>query len=44
VQQRLGAQGLETTPMTPQELRQYTERDLDRWTRLVERAGIKAAK
>ena len=44
VQQRLGAQGLETTPMTPQELRKYTERDLDRWTRLVERAGIKAAK
>jgi tripartite-type tricarboxylate transporter receptor subunit TctC len=44
VRQRLGAQGLETTPMTPQELRQYTERDLDRWTRLVQRAGIKAAK
>jgi tripartite-type tricarboxylate transporter receptor subunit TctC len=44
VQQRLGAQGLETSPMTPQELRKYTERDVDRWTRLVERAGIKAAK
>jgi tripartite-type tricarboxylate transporter receptor subunit TctC len=44
VQQRLGAQGLETVTMTPQELRQYTERDLDRWTRLVERAGIRGAK
>jgi tripartite-type tricarboxylate transporter receptor subunit TctC len=44
VRQRLGTQGLEPVTMTPQELRQYTERDLDRWTRLVERAGIRAAK
>ena len=44
VQQRLGSQGLETVIMTPQELRRYTERDLDRWTRLVERAGLKAGK
>ena len=44
VRKRFGAQGLETVTMTPQELRKYTERELDRWTRLVERAGIKAAK
>lgn len=44
VRERLASQGLETTPMTPQELRRYAERDLDRWTRLVERAGIRAAK
>jgi len=44
VRKRFGAQGLETVTMTPQELRKYTERELDRWTRLVERAGIRAAK
>jgi tripartite-type tricarboxylate transporter receptor subunit TctC len=44
IQQRLGSQGLETVVMTPQELRRYTERDLDRWTRLVERAGLKAGR
>jgi tripartite-type tricarboxylate transporter receptor subunit TctC len=44
VRKRFGAQGLETVTMTPQELRKYTERELDRWTRLVERAGIKAGK
>jgi tripartite-type tricarboxylate transporter receptor subunit TctC len=44
VQQRFASQGLETVTMTPQELRKYTERELDRWTRLVERAGIKSGK
>jgi len=44
VRQRLATQGLEPVTMTPQELRKYTERDLDRWTRLVERAGIKGGK
>ena len=44
VKQRLGSQGLEPVTMTPQEVGQYTERDLDRWTRLVERAGLKSGK
>ncbi len=38
---RLTAQGLEPSPMTPQELRRYTENDVGRWTRLIKSAGIK---
>ncbi len=42
VQKRFGEQGLETTIMTPQELKRYTETDVNRWARLIKAAGIKA--
>ena len=42
IQKRFGEQGLETTVMTPQELKRYTETDVGRWTRLIKAANIKA--
>ena len=41
--ERLAAQGLEPTPMTPQELRRYTQQDSQRWAKLIKAAGIKGA-
>ena len=41
IQKRFGEQGLETTIMTPQELKRYTENDVSRWTRLIKAANIK---
>ena len=38
---RMAAQGLEPTPMTPEELKRYTEQDVIRWARLIKAAGIK---
>jgi tripartite-type tricarboxylate transporter receptor subunit TctC len=38
---RLTAQGLEPTQMTPDELRRYTQAESKRWTRLIKAAGIK---
>jgi tripartite-type tricarboxylate transporter receptor subunit TctC len=40
--ERLGAQGLEPTVMTPEALKRYTEQDVSRWARLIKSAGIKA--
>jgi tripartite-type tricarboxylate transporter receptor subunit TctC len=40
---RLTAQGLEPAPMTPEELKRYTEQDTSRWARLIKAAGIKSA-
>jgi tripartite-type tricarboxylate transporter receptor subunit TctC len=40
--ERLEAQGLEPAPMTPQELKTYTEQDTMRWARLIKAAGIRA--
>lgn len=42
IQKRFGEQGLETTLMTPQELKRYAENDVSRWTRLIKAANIKA--
>jgi tripartite-type tricarboxylate transporter receptor subunit TctC len=42
IQKRFGEQGLETTLMTPQELKRYTGTDVSRWTRLIKAANIKA--
>jgi tripartite-type tricarboxylate transporter receptor subunit TctC len=42
IQKRFGEQGLETTIMTPQELKRYTETDVSRWSRLIKAANIKA--
>ena len=42
IQRRFGEQGLETTVMTPQELKRYTETDVSRWSKLVKAANIKA--
>ncbi len=42
LQKRFGEQGLETTLMTPQELKRYIETDVGRWTRLIKAANIKA--
>ena len=39
--ERLAAQGLEPAPMTPAELKRYTEEDVSRWARLIKAAGIK---
>jgi tripartite-type tricarboxylate transporter receptor subunit TctC len=39
---RFGEQGLEPTVMTPQELKRYTENDVNRWTRLIKAANIKS--
>ena len=41
---RMAAQGLEPTPMTPEELKRYTEQDVSRWGRLIKAAGIKGEK
>ncbi len=41
IQKRFGEQGLETTLMTPQELKRYTENDVSRWSRLIKAANIK---
>ena len=38
---RMAAQGLEPTVMTPEELRRYTQQDVTRWSRLIKSAGIK---
>ena len=42
IQKRFGEQGLETTLMTPRELKRYAETDVSRWTRLIKAANIKA--
>jgi tripartite-type tricarboxylate transporter receptor subunit TctC len=42
IQKRFGEQGLEPTIMTPQELKQFTENDIARWSKLIKAAGIKA--
>ena len=39
---RMSAQGLEPNPMTPDELRRYTQQDSSRWARLIKAAGIKS--
>ena len=39
--ERMSAQGLEPTPMSPEELRRYTRDDVRRWSRLIKAAGIK---
>ena len=41
---RMAAQGLEPTPMTPDELKRYTETESKRWSRLIKASGIKAGK
>jgi len=41
---RMAAQGLEPTPMTPDELKRYTEAESKRWSRLIKASGIKAGK
>lgn len=38
---RMTAQGLEPTVMTPEALRSYTRQDVGRWSRLIKAAGIK---
>jgi tripartite-type tricarboxylate transporter receptor subunit TctC len=43
VRERLASQGLEPTPMTPEEVRRYTEQDVNRWARLIKAAGIKSS-
>jgi tripartite-type tricarboxylate transporter receptor subunit TctC len=40
--EKLEAQGLEPTIMSPGELRRYTEQDVSRWAKLIKSAGIKA--
>jgi tripartite-type tricarboxylate transporter receptor subunit TctC len=42
MREKLEAQGLEPTIMTPEALKRYTEEDVSRWSRLVRSAGIKA--
>jgi tripartite-type tricarboxylate transporter receptor subunit TctC len=42
VREKLEAQGLEPTIMTPEELKRYTEQDVSRWSKLIKSAGIKA--
>jgi tripartite-type tricarboxylate transporter receptor subunit TctC len=37
---RMTAQGLEPTPMTPVEVRRYTQEETKRWARLIKAAGI----
>ena len=41
---KLAAQGLEPVAMTPEELKRYTEQDVNRWSRLIKSAGIKPDK
>ena len=38
--ERMTAQGLEPTPMTPAEVRRYTQEETTRWSRLIKAAGI----
>ncbi|HZN23221.1 MAG TPA: tripartite tricarboxylate transporter substrate binding protein [Burkholderiales bacterium] len=40
--ERMMSQGLEPTPMTPEEVRRYTQEETKRWTRLIKAAGIKS--
>jgi len=42
VRETLLKQGLNPTPGTPQELAKRIDTDLERWTRLIRSAGIKA--
>lgn len=42
IQRRFGEQGLETTIMSPQELKRYTEADSNRWAKLIKAANIRA--
>jgi tripartite-type tricarboxylate transporter receptor subunit TctC len=42
IQKRFGAQGLEPTIMTPQELGQFASNDVARWAKLIKASGIKA--
>ena len=37
---RMTAQGLEPTAMTPAEVRRYTQEETKRWARLIKAAGI----
>ena len=39
--ERMTAQGLEPTTMTPDQVRRYTQEETKRWTRLIKAAGIK---
>jgi tripartite-type tricarboxylate transporter receptor subunit TctC len=39
--ERMTAQGLEPTTMTPEEVRHHTQEETKRWTRLIKAAGIK---
>jgi tripartite-type tricarboxylate transporter receptor subunit TctC len=39
--ERMTAQGLEPTAMTPDQVRRYTQEETKRWTRLIKAAGIK---
>jgi len=41
IQKRFYEQGLETTSMTPEELKRYIETDMSRWARLIKAANIK---
>jgi tripartite-type tricarboxylate transporter receptor subunit TctC len=41
VREKLEAQGLEPTIMSPEELKRYTEQDVSRWAKLIKSAGIK---
>lgn len=41
IQKRFGEQGLETTIMTPQVLKRYTDDDVSRWSKVIKAAGIK---
>ena len=38
---KLAAQGLEPTTMTPDELRRYSKEELARWAKVIKAAGIK---
>jgi tripartite-type tricarboxylate transporter receptor subunit TctC len=39
--ERLTAQGLEPTVMTPEELKRYTEQETARWSKLIKAAGLR---
>ena len=39
--ERLMAQGLEPTVMTPEELKRYTEQETARWSKLIKAAGLR---
>ena len=38
---RMAAQGLEPTPLSPEALKRYVAQDVSRWSRLIKAAGIK---
>jgi tripartite-type tricarboxylate transporter receptor subunit TctC len=41
VREHLTSQGLEPTPSTPEQFAKLLVSDLDRWAKVVERAGVK---